>query len=64
MRTVLVKMQIRVVGHEHYLHKKNFLTLIPLRLGLLEQDLTYCFGMSKSTVSRIIAWINFLFLKF
>ena len=42
MRTVLVKMQIRVVGHERYLHKKNFLTLIPLQLGLLEQDFTYC----------------------
>ena len=36
-----------------------------LRLGLLEQDLAFCFQVSQPTVSRIvIAWINFLFVKF
>ena len=42
-----------------------FLTLVRLRLGLMEEDLAYRFGISQPTVSRIITtWINFLFLKF
>ena len=42
-----------------------FLTLVRLRLGLLEQDITYCFGVSQSTVSRIFTtWINFMYLQF
>ena len=41
------------------------MTLVRLRLGLLEQDLGYRFGVSQSTVSRITCtWINFLFVKF
>lgn len=41
-----------------------FMTMIRLRLGLLEQDLAHRFQVSQSTVSRIICtWINFLFLK-
>lgn len=41
-----------------------FMTLIRLRLGLLEQDLAYRFNMSQSTVSRIVCtWINFQYLK-
>ena len=42
-----------------------FLTLVRLRLGLLEQDIAYRFGVSQSTVSRILTtWINFLYLQF
>ena len=42
-----------------------FLTLVRLRLGLLEQDIAYRFGVSQSTVSRIFtSWINFLYLQF
>ena len=42
-----------------------FLMLCRLRLGLLEQDLAFRFQVSQPTVSRIlIAWINFLFVKF
>ena len=42
-----------------------FLMLVGLRLGLMEEDLAYRFGISQPTVSRIITtWINFLFLKF
>ena len=34
-------------------------------MGLFEQDLAYRFGISQSTVSRIInTWINLLFLQF
>ena len=40
-----------------------FLTLVRLRLGLLEQDIAYRFDISQSTVSRTFTtWINFLFL--
>ena len=42
-----------------------FLVLICLRLGLLEQDLAYRFGISQSTVSCIFStWINLLYLQF
>lgn len=42
-----------------------FLTLVRLRLGLLEEDIGYRFGVSQSTVSRIFTtWINFLYLQF
>lgn len=41
-----------------------FLTLVRLRLGLMEQDLAYRFNVSQSTVSRIIVtWLNLLYLK-
>ena len=39
-----------------------FLTLICLRVGLMEQDLLYRFNVSQSTVSRTtIKWINFMY---
>ena len=42
-----------------------FLVFVRVRLGLMEQDLGYRFGMSQSTVSRVtIAWINFMYLQF
>ena len=42
-----------------------FLTMVRLRLGLLEQDIAYRFNISQSTVSRIFTtWINFLYLQF
>ena len=42
-----------------------FMTLVRLRLGLLEQDLANRFGMSVSSVSRITAtWINLMFHSF
>ena len=38
-----------------------FLVTIRLRLGLLEKDLAYRFGISQPTVSRIlITWINLI----
>ena len=41
-----------------------FLVLVRLRLGLFEQDLAYRFGVSQSTVSRVInTWINFIYLQ-
>ena len=41
-----------------------FLVLIRLRGGLMEQDLAYRFGVSQSTVSRIVTtWINFMYLQ-
>ena len=41
-----------------------FLTMVRLRLGLMEQDLAYRFGISQPTVSRIIStWINFIYLR-
>ena len=42
-----------------------FLTLVRLCLGLMEEDLADRFGVSQSSVSRIITtWVNSLFLKF
>ena len=42
-----------------------FLTLVRLRLGLLEQDIAYRFGVSQSTISRVFtSWINFMYLQF
>ena len=42
-----------------------FLTLVWLRLGLLERDIAYHFGISQSTVSRIFtSWINFMHIQF
>ena len=39
--------------------------LCRLRLGLLEQDLAYRYGVSQPTVSRIITtWLNFCYSKF
>lgn len=41
-----------------------FLTMVRLRLGLMEQDLAYRFGISQATVSRIVfTWINFIYVK-
>ena len=41
-----------------------FLTLVRLRLGLMEQDLAYRCSISQPTVSRIVCtWINFFKLK-
>lgn len=37
------------------------MTLVRLRLGYLEQDLAYHYGVNKSTVSRILStWVKFL----
>ena len=42
-----------------------FIVLVRLRLGLMEQDIAFRFGISQSTVSRVtITWINFLYLQF
>ena len=41
-----------------------FMTLLRLRLGLMEQDLAHRFGVSQSIVSRVTTtWINLLYLK-
>ena len=43
--------------------EEMFLTLICLRLGLMEQDLAFRFDISQSMVSRIcITWINFMYI--
>ena len=42
-----------------------FLVLVRLRLGLMEQDLAYRFGVSQSTVSQVtISCINLMYLHF
>ena len=42
-----------------------FLTLVRLRVGLLNADLSYRFGVSTSNVSKIVTtWIQFLYLQF
>ena len=38
-----------------------FVTLIRLRLGLMEKDLAFCFEISQSRI--IITWINFLYMQ-
>jgi len=45
--------------------KSCFCVLVQLRVGLMEQDIAYRFGIFQSTMSWIIiTWINFLFLQF
>ena len=39
-----------------------FLTMVCLWLGLLEQDIAYCFGISQPVV--FTTWINFMDLQF
>ena len=58
---------LQIGGRPHALPplEEFFLVLVRLRLGLFEQDLAYRFGISQSTVSRVInTWINFMFLQF
>ena len=51
--------------HKLPLLEQFFLTLVRLRLGLLEQDLANRFDISVSSVSRITAtWINLMFHSF
>lgn len=41
-----------------------FMFLIKIRLGLYQQDITVRFGVSQSTVSRIIiTWANFIYFQ-
>ena len=40
------------------------MTMMWLRLGRLQQELAYCFGVSEGTASNIFhMWINFLYLR-
>ena len=40
------------------------MTMMRLRLGRLQQELAYCFGVSEGTASNIFhMWINFLYLR-
>ena len=49
-------------SHKLPLLEQLFLTLVRLRLGPFEFDLANRFGISQSSVSRIIAmWLNLLF---
>ena len=52
------------LNHVHELYSRLmifYLTLVPLSLGLLEQDLAHRFNISIATVSHIcITWIKFL----
>ncbi|KAK2178058.1 hypothetical protein NP493_564g03051 [Ridgeia piscesae] len=42
-----------------------FLTMVRLRVGLLNKDLAYRFGISPSSVSKIVtSWIQFLYFQF
>ncbi|KAK2153699.1 hypothetical protein NP493_2271g00004 [Ridgeia piscesae] len=42
-----------------------FLMMVRLRVGLLNTDLAYRFGISPSSVSKIVtSWIQFLYLQF
>lgn len=46
------------------LQDQLLMTLIRLRLGTLEQVLSYQFGVSISSVSRtVVKWINYLYLR-
>ena len=43
---------------------KFFLLLVRLHLGLIKQDLAHRFGISQSSVSRVLkTWINFVYLQ-
>ena len=47
------------------LEEQFFMTLVRLRLGLLEHDIAYRFNISQSSVSRITStWINLMFHSF
>ena len=48
------KIQVSIVGHEHYLHKKKFSYINSSSTRTSEQDFACSFGISQSTVSRII----------
>ena len=53
-------------GRPRILHPKEelFLTLCRLRQGFPEEHLAHLYGVSQSTISRIIiTWVNFLYLK-
>ena len=46
------------------LEDELLMTLMRLRLGRMEQELAYVFGVDKSTVCRIfVKWINFMYLR-
>lgn len=54
-------------GRPRQLNPKEefFLTLCRLRQGFKEEHLSHLYGISQTTVSRIIiSWVNFMFLKF
>ena len=45
------------------LQDQLLLTLMRLRLGRMEKELAYHFGIDEATVSRILkTWLNFLYL--
>jgi len=46
------------------LEEQLFLTLIRLRLGLLEGDIAFGFSISQASDSRIISTINLMFHSF
>ena len=47
------------------LEEQFFMTLVRLRLGLLEHDIAYRFNISQASVSRITStWINLMFHSF
>ena len=51
--------------HKLPLLEQFFMTLVRLRLGLLEVDIAYRFGVSQSTVSRTtLTWINLMYHNF
>ena len=53
-------------GRPRILHPKEelFITLCRLRQGFPEEHLSHLYGVSQSTISRIIVtWVNFLYLK-